>query len=376
MQEIKKKRILLASVLKPVNDPRMFEKIGQSLSPHYDVHIIGTKAKTDSSHDNIIFHPLASYTRLGLDRILSPLRILKKILYLRPALLVICTHELLWVVLIAKIFLRCPVVYDIQENYFRNILYTNSFPPILRVIIALYVRIKEWLTIPAINSYFLAEAGYEKELTFVRRKKIILENKVKKILLPPARKWSEDDQKIHLLFTGTLAPTTGIFVAIDLATKLHASDPNILLHVVGFSPMVTVHQQIKDCIRDKPFILFSESREPISHVDILKAIQRADFGIIAYPPNASTRNTIPTKLFEYLGYALPIVLIDHPAWVERCEPYPAAIPFQLNNIDAGAILHSMKRGAFYSNVPKDVFWESEEDRLLQTVQRLLTIYFK
>ena len=187
MQEIKKRRIVLASVLKPVNDPRMFEKMGQSLSPHYEVHIIGTKSKTDSSHDNIIFHPLASYARLSLDRILSPLRILKKILYLKPALLVICTHELLWVVLIAKIFLRCPVVYDIRENYFRNILYTNSFPAILRVFIALYVRIKEWITIPAINSYFLAEVGYEKELTFVKNKKVILENKVKKTSWPTAK---------------------------------------------------------------------------------------------------------------------------------------------------------------------------------------------
>ncbi len=42
MQEIKKRRIVLASVLKPVNDPRMFEKMGQSLSHHYEVHIIGT----------------------------------------------------------------------------------------------------------------------------------------------------------------------------------------------------------------------------------------------------------------------------------------------------------------------------------------------
>ena len=249
-------------------------------------------------------------------------------------MLVICTHELLWVVLIAKIFLRCPVVYDIRENYFRNILYTNSFPAILRVFIALYVRIKEWITIPAINNYFLAEAGYEKELTFVRNKKIILENKVKKILLPPARKWSEDDHKIHLVFSGTLAPTTGIFVAIDLATKLHASEPNIRLHIVGFSPMQSVYHEIKDHIHDKRFILFNESREPVSHSDILRAIQNADFGVIAYPPNSSTENTIPTKLFEYLGYRLPVFLIDHAAWFERCGPYSAAIPFQSDNIDA------------------------------------------
>jgi len=73
---------------------------------------------------------------------------------------------------------------------------------------------------------------------------------------------------------------------------------------------------------------------------------------------------------------LPVLLIDHPGWFERCAPYPAAIPFQLNNIDAGAILRSMKQGTFYSKVPMDVFWESEEGKLLQTVRRLLTIYSK
>jgi hypothetical protein len=77
-----------------------------------------------------------------------------------------------------------------------------------------------------------------------------------------------------------------------------------------------------------------------------------------------------------MGYALPVLLIDHPGWFERCAPYAAAIPFQLHNIDTGAILRSMKQGKFYSNVPKDVFWESEEDKLLQTVRRLLVIHSK
>ena len=370
MQEIKKRRIVLASVLKPVNDPRMFEKMGQSLSHHYEVHIIGTRSKTDSIHDNIIFHPLASYSRISLDRMLAPLRILRKILYLKPALLVICTHELLWMVLIAKIFLRCPVVYDIRENYFRNILYTNSFPSILRVFIALYVRTKEWITRPLINIFFLAEAGYARELSFVK-KKLILENKVKKSLLTDGKKWSADDGNIHLLFSGTLALTTGIFVAIDLCTKLHELEPRIRLHIIGFSPMQSVYHEIKRHIKDSGFILFEVNHEPVPHSEILRAIQSADFGVIAYPPNPSTENTIPTKLFEYMGYRLPIILIDHAPWVAYCRPYSAAIPFHQDNIDAAAILDTMGRQTFYSKPPVDVFWESEEHKLLQTVATLL-----
>lgn len=371
MQEIKKRRIVLASVLKPVNDPRMYEKMGQSLAHHYEVHIIGTKAVFHTEDGSIFFHPLSTYTRLSIDRILAPAKILRKIFHLKPSLVIVCTHELLWMVLIAKFFLRCKVIYDIRENYFRNILYTNAFPPVLRVFIALYVRMKEWITAPFINVFFLAEVGYGGELGFVGNKKIILENKVKKIHLPPVEKWNMEDHGIHLLFSGTLAPTTGVFIAIDLAAKLHAHDPDIKLHIVGFSPMQAVRKQINNLIRDKTFIHFQESHEPIPHVEILYAVQRADIGIIAYPPNLSTTNTVPTKLFEYLGYKLPILLIDHSPWVERCHPYGAAIPFDVNNLNPGEILRAIKQGSFYKQTPNDVFWEVEEEKLLQAVEHLL-----
>ena len=175
------------------------------------------------------------------------------------------------------------------------------------------------------------------------------------------------DGNIHLLFSGTFAPTTGIFIAIDLATKLHSSEPKIRLHIIGFSPMQTVYHEIKNQIKDKSFIYFNESLEPVPHPEILIAIQKADFGIIAYPPNLSTENTIPTKLFEYMGYAFPILLIDHAPWVERCVPYSAAIPFRPESIDARQFCRSMHQQTFYSMTPNDVFWESEEDKLLQTV---------
>ena len=371
MQEIKKRRIVLASVLKPVNDPRMYEKMGYSLLHHYEVHIIGAMNSHDVSGTPVVFHPLPPHTRLSFDRVLAPLRILKKILSIKPDLLIICTHELLWMVLVAKMLLRCKVIYDIRENYFRNILYTNAFPHFFRLFIASYVRIKEWITSPFINNFFLAEAGYEQELEFVKDKKIILENKVKKITLPATRKLSLADKNIHLLFSGTLAPTTGVFIAIELATKLHALDPRIRLLIIGYSPLHIVYREINQLIHDKPFIHFRGDNKPIPHPEILSAIQEADFGIIAYPPNLSTKNTIPTKLYEYLGYTLPILLIDHPPWVEMCQVYSAAIPFNTGDFREQEILHKLKTTPFYSTIPTDVFWEMEEEKLLQTVFKAL-----
>ena len=367
MQEIKKRRIVIASVLKPVNDPRMFEKMGQTLSHHYEVHIFGTKAKNESTFDSVVLHPLSTYRRLSIDRLLAPVKILRKILSLKPSLVIICTHEILWMVLLAKVFGGCRVIYDIRENYFRNILYTNSFPPIIRAFVALYVRIKEWLTASFIDRFFLAESGYELELNFPYGRAVVIENKLRKVVLPLADKWSTQDQNIHLLFSGTLAPSTGVFVAIDLAKRLHALDPKVRLHIVGFSPLQSVRHDIKNNIDGFHFIEFHEYAQPVPHTEILMAIQRADFGIVAYPTNRSTENTIPTKLFEYLGYTLPIILIDHPVWTEICKPWPAAITFNPAAPNVDEILQGIHHANFYVNKPTDIFWEAEEKKLIQTV---------
>jgi glycosyltransferase involved in cell wall biosynthesis len=371
MQEIKKRRIVIASVLKPVNDPRMFEKFGQSLSSQYEVHIFGTEGVINIAASTIIFHPLSSYTRLSFDRLLAPFKVLTKILQLRPAVVIICTHELLWMVLVAKLFLSCKIVYDIRENYFRNILYTNAFPPIIRVLIALYVRAKEWITSPLINCFFLAEAGYARELRFIGNNGLILENKLKKVTLPAAKKWSAHDLNFHLLFSGTLGSSTGVFIAINMAIKLHEVDPRFRLHIVGFSPIQAVRLQIKELTRHHDFIHFRESNVPIPHLEILEAIQMADMGVIAYPANLATENTIPTKLFEYLGYSLPILLIDHAPWVEICRPYRAAITFDPQNLNAGSLAQAITNTNFYTSPPENIFWDTEEKKLLQTVSELL-----
>lgn len=369
MQEIKKTRIVLASVLKPVDDPRMFEKMGQSLAKDHEVHIFGTKGKTRERTEDIHLHPLSSYSRFGLSRILAPFKIFTGILRIRPAVVIINTHELLWMVVALNLLSRCAIIYDIRENYYRNILYTNAFPSVLRPLLAAYVRMKEWLTRPFIDQYLLAEAGYAKELPFLKNNYEIVENKLKAVVPNDGPKWNEDGN-LHLLFSGTLSPTTGVFAAIKLVSQMHEIYPSVRLHLVGFSPMKSALQEIEQEIRNKPFIIFETDDAPVPHIRILEAIQKADAGIIAYPFNPSTANTIPTKLFEYLGYQLPIILANHQPWVERCQPFDAAIPFDLARMEPGEILKRLQARNFYLKAPEDVFWSFEEPKFLQIIAKI------
>src|ERR671912_2763723 len=95
MQEIKKRRIVLASLLKPVDDTRMYEKLGSTLASVYEVYIIGQPAKFMPAHDSIHFVPLPASGRISAERLLSPWRLMRRVLTLRPDLLIVCTVELL-----------------------------------------------------------------------------------------------------------------------------------------------------------------------------------------------------------------------------------------------------------------------------------------
>ncbi|RAV99627.1 glycosyltransferase family protein [Pseudochryseolinea flava] len=363
MQEIKKRRIVLASVLKPVNDVRMFEKLGLTLSTVADVHLIGFPTRTNVTQGGVHFHPLRNFSRLSFTRLLAPWTILLKIFKLTPTTLVITTHELIVIGILAKFLIRCKLVYDVQENYYRNIRYTNVFPPIIRVILAYWVRLKEKLAQRFIDHYLLAEACYEEEMTFPHEKISIIENKLKRPHIFARQK--RDPNVHHLLFTGTLSESTGIFVAIQLAEALHTRNANIRLTIVGYAPMTDTYNRIRSTIENKPFIRLIGGNELVPHDTIVESIANADFGIIAYPPNASTENAIPTKLYEYLGMKLPILLIENKRWENICHQYSAAVRFPAQgDLNADALLEAMRTQPFYTTEPTNIFWESEVHQLL------------
>ncbi len=364
LQEIKKTRIVIASLLKPVDDSRMFEKLGQTLAEQTELHIIGYPSQNIVNHPAIIFHPLSTFNRLSFERMIKPWKVFKKIAKIKPDTLIITTHELLVVGVLSKIFLSCRLMYDVQENYGRNILYTNAFPKIIRPMVAAYVRCKEWITSPFVNHFLLAERGYEKELNFPGNRKTVIENKTKKVETSVKKK---NGGYINLLFTGTLSDTTGVFTAIELAKQLHRTNPSVRLTIIGYCSLHSTLERIQKEINDKSFVELIGGDQLVPHSEIVRHIQSSDFGIIAYAENPSIINSIPTKLYEYLGYQLPILMINYQPWIDIAKPFQAAISFSISNLKPEVLLDQMKNQSFYTSKPEDVFWESEAEKLKKIV---------
>lgn len=368
---MKKQRIVLASVLKPVDDTRMFEKLGKSLSgnPNYDIFILGYPSKQPPADTKIILLPHTSFVRLSLQRVLTPLLILKKISKVRPDVLIVNTHELLIVAVLIRILFGSKIIYDVQENYWRNILWTGAFPSLIKPLLAIWVRGKEVLLSRFFHLFFLAENGFEKEMKFFQNKSVVLENKS---ILPKGSVRTKSNGMIRLLFSGTISASTGVFEAIDLVTILHQYDQSVRLHIIGYCSLPSTLNTVMFAIHDKPFISLTGGNQLVPHREIITQIFNSDFGIIYYPSSPHTENRIPTKLYEYMSAQLPLLLQNYPPWVTLCDPYQAAIPIDLHApIDAPALLQKMKLTDFYPVVPTGVDWSSEEEKLLESINKVL-----
>jgi len=369
MKNQQRKRIVLASVLKPVDDTRMFEKMAVSLadSNAYEVFIIGYPTQQLTEHLHVQFIALKSFKRISIGRLLAPFKVLKKTLQVKPEALIINTHELLIVAILNRILFGTKICYDIQENYFRNLLHTTAFPPILKTVLAGWVRLKEKLLIPFFHWSFLAEKGYENEMTFFRKKYTVLENKV--VLPKDFVRAPKDSNVIRLLFSGTLAESTGIFQAIKLAKILHASEEKIRLKIIGYCAQRDTQRKIQEVIKDSPYIELIGGNLLVPHSQILKEIEAADFGIICYPASVHTENSMPTKLYEYTGYRLPILLQDHAPWVSFCSSFQGAVSVDFDRFEAAELLQKMK-GSFYTNPSKNVTWAEEGQELIAALSKI------
>jgi hypothetical protein len=359
-------------VLKPVDDTRMFEKMGQSLadSGEYEVHIIGYPSRKEHQYPHIHFYPSKAFNRLSAYRLTIPFRTLKLALKVKPDIVIVTTHELLFFSFLLKMITGVKVIYDIQENYFRNILFLPTFSILLRPFLAFYVRLKEKLYAPFVSLFILSDEGYTKELTFTKKKFIIVENKAKESLQKHATT-TNDQSTIQLLFSGTLAQSTGVFTAIQLTKSLHDVDDRIRLLISGYCAHQPTLRQIQSVIELLDFIQLRGGDKLVPHDEIIEAINTSHFGIIAYPPNHATENTLPTKIFEYIAARLPFLLVNHPTWVNRCTLYPAAITFDPGHFNPQDILDKMHSTRFYVSEPdKDIYWSTASEKLKHAISLL------
>ncbi|MEP5612701.1 MAG: hypothetical protein ABJP45_10655 [Cyclobacteriaceae bacterium] len=363
-------KIVIANTLKPVDDVRGYEKIAQSIAKtnKYQVNIIGNTGKKESDHPSIKFHEHDISRKNLFGRIVSRINIMQMIFRINPSIIIVQTHELLYVTVIHKLLRRSKIIYDVREDYKKNMQYLSRWPYLLRLILAISIRTKERLLTPFIDQFWLAEKCYLYEINFPRKRSHVLENKA--LLIDQSSLRSDG---IHCLYTGTISEYGGIFLALDVYKKMKEHEPQATLTIVGQCHDPKLLRDLNSFSETDKGIKLSISENPVDHTEIVKHILKATLGIISYQSNPVNANKVPTKLYEYSLYRLPFLIQQETPWEEKGKRLGGAIPIDFENPNVSIIIDQLKSREyfFHSNYPDGQTWNSQEGKISDYLNALL-----
>ena len=365
-----KQVIAIISVLKPVDDTRNYEKVGRSLSNtnKYEINIIGFSGKNIPLEQNITFYPIFNFHRTSPRRFLAPNKTLKLLLKVKPELIIVTCAESLLVSVFYKIIFGAKIIYDIQENYYRNFLYSGAYSTIFKFPLAVGTRMVEMFSSLFIDRCFLAEKVYLDQLKFISKKSVILENK--------AIKPNELNKNIEpktdamvFVYTGTIAEHYGIFDAIDFIVNIKSKIEKARLIIIGNAAQPKIYQKIMKIAASYDFIEIKGGNALVPHDQILKTLRHADFCLLPYRKNKSTAGRIPTKLYECLSMEIPVIITPNPVWKEIIDQNNAGImyDFSLKEDFNSSFLNQKFYG---NNMTSNHAWNSNEQLMLDTVSSL------
>lgn len=365
-------KTVIASVLKPVDDTRMYEKLGLSMhqTNRYEINIIGFVSKNLPTTKGIHFYPTFSMKRNSLKRLFASFKLLWLFFKVKPDLIICTTYEILPAALLYKRTRPgCKLIYDVQENYALNVI-SNSNESRKSEWFASIIRWLESKSQVHVSLNILAEITYANEIKHFSNY-IFLLNKVKKTnyldrVSVPVKL---NINKLKIVFSGTISLDYGVLQSIHLVNELVKIYPETTATFIGHVPEENLLTKLIS-IQNK-HLIFLVDAYPVSHERIWQEIEKADLGIVAHQPTVSIRNCFPTRIYEYMALSKPFLVQDHPLWTNYCQQWDCCIAVDFNQFNIQRIAQQITKRAFYKKgIPDDIFWEQEEGKLLKAVDHI------
>ncbi|MFY0688656.1 MAG: hypothetical protein JXQ90_15895 [Cyclobacteriaceae bacterium] len=365
------KSIAIVSILKPVNEVRMYERFAQSLAKtnKYKTNIIGIPSKSQSHDENLIeFFTITNSNRDVSIRLFNLFQVFIILNKIKPDLIIITSPELILPLLLLRIFKRAKIIYDIQEDYSNNITFQRIYKgPMKRVNLFIHAQLHR-LILKKAKHILLAESIYEKQIETGGTPAIILENK------STLTRWTYTNRAPHkLLFSGIISNYSGINRALEFFRNYQQSFPVATLTIIGKSYDRKLIKQLNIIAEENPAVHLIGLNEFVEHDLIKEAIYQSSLGIISYELNEVSQNRIPTKLFEYASAGLPFVVQSDSEWAQHSCGIDYSIPIDFNRPDYQKILARQISilNSRESNSSSPAHWTSVEQQFTSCIDTLI-----
>lgn len=303
-------RICILSSVHPAKDTRVFYREAKSLSrAGYDVTLIAVHARNEIRDGiNIVglpYNPIRT-------RPLGWLRLFRQAIEIDADLYHFHDPELLLVNPFLRLFRRKPTIYDIHEVNKDFVELKEGIPNWISRPISLAVGIIEPTLASLTSGLIFADDTIAEQFRRVNLPKITLFNFPGDDVVKNGRLASEQVNRKEpiVLHLGGHKKGRGVGLMIDAFENVLSRVPEAHLLLVGPFVPEWLEEQVRQVIAERQLehAITITGRVPYTEVDMF--LRRAAVGWIPLQPVAKYQKNIPTKLFEYMAYGLPVVSSD------------------------------------------------------------------
>ena len=208
------------------------------------------------------------------------------------------------------------VIYDVHEDYPKDICYKSYLPRFLRRAISSLMSILEVVAAHRFSAIVAVTPAIAGRFASTNKKTVLVRNFPydEELIDRSSNPWNK--RKVAAAYIGTVSPQRGISEIVT-AIGMVPESLGATLEIAGEAVPAWVQQQAGWARVRHHGIL-----GPRSTYELL---WQARLGLSCQHPIPTFVDSIPVKIFEYLGASLPIVISDFPLWREMFGDLGCAI---------------------------------------------------
>ncbi len=359
-------------------DVRMFQAEARTLArAGFAVTLIALEDPTPSQTEGI--HILAQpRPRHRLQRMLSTLRVVRLARRQPVGLYAFHDPELLPAAVLLKLFTGRRLVYDVHEDVPASIRSRTWLPRPLRPLVARLYQLLENLALPFVDGLTLADHAYQK---YYRGRHTLTALNYPLMTYAGLYEERRPGSRPTLVYAGSITALRGLYEMIELVRRLRPAFPDLLLRLVGPVGSPAEKARAEELATRHDLAGHIEFTGLVSHLEVHRHILDADVGLALLHPDPNYRDSLPTKMFEYMMMGRPVVVSNFPMWAQIVAeagcgfaPDPLdldAVEQHLRQLLGNAELRREMGRRGRAAVLKKYSWEKEGERLVEFYRALL-----
>lgn len=221
--------------------------------------------------------------------------------------------DLILVGLILKVLRpSAAVVYDALEDYPSMMLVKYWLPKPLRPAVAWATHMMNLVAGRCLDGVMTADPHVQQDFQRVAAHKTIVHYNFPplSVFTPPPDVPS--GVRADLVYIGGMSDRTGMFILLDALVMLAQRGIKPSVRLAGYTDGETGFAALQEGIRSRGLSDQVELRGKLPYTHVPAWICSGRIGLVALQPIAKFMKNIPTKLFEYWAYGLPVIASDLP----------------------------------------------------------------